>query len=315
MLCPRPLRSAGRWRKSKTCQTAKAGYTNKLRQMRDMGSDFIVMTSVSSAPAIAVAPAPPPVSPTPVVTPSALPDSVAPDSVVPDSAAQGDWVAAHYDPALFDQAYNKVRGMGHIQYDFPSIKPPDPPPEWLAKLIEFLGGASSGIRYFIYALAALLLLYILYRIFPAFRIWVDQRFARTSPDTEADAWQPEINRARALLEEAEALAAEGYYAEAVHLLLWRSIGIIGTRLPKLLKPSLTARDIARAPELPDDARAAFATIADVVELSLFGRRPVDREGWERCRDAYSRFAQRENWTKPKGGRAGDSALATAELVA
>lgn len=282
------------------------------------------MTSVSSAPAIAVPPAPPPAPPTPpptpVVTPGALPDNVGPDSAIADTAAQdtaaqGDWVAAQYDPALFDQAYNKVRGMGQIQYDFPSIKPPDPPPEWLAKIIEFLSGASSGIRYFIYALAALLFLYILYRIFPAFRIWVDQRFVRTSPDTEADVWQPEINRARALLEEAEALAAEGYYAEAVHLLLWRSIGIIGTRLPKLLKPSLTARDIARAPELPDDARAAFATIADVVELSLFGRRPVDREGWERCRDAYSRFAQRENWTKPKSGRAGDSGLATAELPA
>ena len=272
------------------------------------------MTSVSSAPAIAVPPAPPPAPPTPPPTPVGTPGAL-PDSVAPDTAAQGDWVAAQYDPALFEQAYNQVRGMGHIQYDFPSIKPPDPPPEWLAKLFEFLGGASSGIRYFIYALAASLLLYILYRIFPAFRIWVDQRFVRTSADTEADAWQPEINRARALLEEAEALAAEGYYAEAVHLLLWRSIGIIGTRLPKLLKPSLTARDIAGAPELPDDARAAFATIADVVELSLFGRRPVDREGWERCRDAYSRFAQRENWTKPKGGRADESGLATAELPA
>lgn len=250
------------------------------------------MTSVSSAPA--VAPALPPVPLPPAPQPP-----VATPSVAPDGASDAAGAALHYDPALFDQAYNKVRGMGQIQYDFPVAKPSDPPPEWIKNLFEFLGNASGGIRYFIYGAAVLLLLYVLYRLFPAFRIWVDQRLVRTKPDAEVDAWQPEINRARALLEEAEALAAQGHYAEAVHLLLWRSIGIIGTRLPKLLKPSLTARDIARAPELPDAARTAFATIADVVELSLFGRRPVDREGWERCRDAYSRFAQPENWAAPK----------------
>lgn len=249
------------------------------------------MTSASSAPIVVPSPVPaPPVPPSP---PHMVPGTA------PDAASTG----GLYDPSLFDKGYEKVRGMGQIQYDFPVTKMPDPPPGWLKDLIEFLRNAGDGLRYLIYALAALLLLYILYRLFPAFRIWVDQKLMRNRPDAEADEWQPEINRASELLDEAEALAAQGYYAEAVHLLLWRSIGIIGTRLPKLLKPSLTARDIARAPELPEAARTAFATIADVVELSLFGRRPVDREGWERCRDAYSRFAQRDNWTASKGVQA------------
>jgi hypothetical protein len=101
---------------------------------------------------------------------------------------------------------------------------------------------------------------------------------------------------RALLAEADALAAQGEYDKAVHLLLRRSVADIATRLPDFLRPSLTSRDIAAEPSLPAQARAAFTQIARIVESALFARRPVGAQGWRDARGAYERFAFRDAWT-------------------
>jgi hypothetical protein len=58
---------------------------------------------------------------------------------------------------------------------------------------------------------------------------------------------------------------------------------------------VTARDLAGAPDMPARARNAFATIARVVETSLFGGRAVNASGWEDCRKAYADFALAASW--------------------
>ena len=68
--------------------------------------------------------------------------------------------------------------------------------------------------------------------------------------------------ARALLDEADKLAAEGRYAEAVRLILHRSIEEIEGRRPRLVRPAFTAREIGRLPDIPDNARATFVGIAE-----------------------------------------------------
>lgn len=245
------------------------------------------MTSASPPP-VTIAPPPPPPAPPPGAGASAP---------AGDTSAYPGFL---YDPGLVDKGHEKVRAMRQIQFDFPQAKPPEPPPQWLEELIEFIGRNSGTLQWIAYALVALIVLYVIYRMVPPVRIWVDRMLGRVrAGGEEAESeWQPELSRARELLGEADAFAAQGRYAEAVHLLLWRSIEDIGRRRPRLLRPSLTARDIARSPELPEAARGAFSTIADVVELSLFGRRPVDEAGWLRCREAYSRFALRESWAAP-----------------
>jgi hypothetical protein len=122
------------------------------------------------------------------------------------------------------------------------------------------------------------------------------RRRRAEEDAEGD-WRPDEGAARQLLAEAEALAAAGRYAEAARLLLHRSVEDIGRRLPDFLKPSLTARDIARSAELPGAARPAFAAIARVVEVSAFGSRAVSAEAWHQCREAYGRFALPASWAR------------------
>jgi len=113
-------------------------------------------------------------------------------------------------------------------------------------------------------------------------------------DKEA-AWRPDRAVARALLEDADRLAAAGQFTDAAHVLLFRSIEDVRSRAPHLIAPSLTSRDIARLPEIPAAPRSAFSKISDVVEQAVFGRRPVDEPGWIACRDAYALFAFPEDW--------------------
>jgi hypothetical protein len=59
--------------------------------------------------------------------------------------------------------------------------------------------------------------------------------------------------------------------------------------------SLTSRDIAKVEALPRQARDVFSGIAEAVEQSLFGGRPLDRDGFIRCRQAYEAFTEAGSW--------------------
>ena len=108
-------------------------------------------------------------------------------------------------------------------------------------------------------------------------------------------WRPEAWKAKALLEDADRLAAEGAYDQAVHLILYRSIDDIEGRRPRLVRPALTSRDIASLEAVPGQAREAFTRIAQVVEASFFGGRKVGKDEFTACRSAYEAFAFPEAW--------------------
>lgn len=105
-----------------------------------------------------------------------------------------------------------------------------------------------------------------------------------------DEGRPAREEAEALLQQADALAAEGRYAEAVHLLLFRSIADLNARRAGGVPQSLTAREIERLGDLPERARAALSPIIRLVEKSFFGDRPVDQSGWKEARASYEAFA-------------------------
>lgn len=182
-----------------------------------------------------------------------------------------------------------------IQFDLPGMTPPPKPPEWLVALLKFI---APALPYLFWGMIAAVVLAILYLILTNI-VGVEWpwRRKRDGATVEEESWRPEENVARALLSEAEALAAEGRYAEAARLLLHRSIEDIARRLPRFLQPSLTARDIASAEELPGAARPAFSAIARVVEVSAFGNRSVTADAWNDCREAYARFALPATWAQ------------------
>lgn len=262
-----------------------------------------------------VAPAPPPAAPAPVA-PSYSPSDAppAPPGVAPEAYGDNSYSANYdddeqeeptliMDPERMGAAYDNERKDALTQWTFPEYQAPETP-EWMKWLGKMLNGTGGFFKVVFYILVGLIVLAILYALFPPFRDFVDRMRGRLRAKKEVEGeedWAPQASVAVELLAEADKLAAEGRYAEAVHLLLGRSIEDIGRRRPQLLRPALTARDIARSPDLPEIARDAFTTIANVVEISHFGKRPVDADGWQQCRDAYSRFALRESWSARTDG--------------
>lgn len=198
----------------------------------------------------------------------------------------------------FDAAYRALVESGDYQTQFaqaPVPEPPSPPPEWLQWLLSWFSGTGSAWEAGAWIVAVILGATILF--FIGLRLWryFDDRIATAADGDEGEDWRPEAATARSLLAEADALATSGDYAEAVHLLLRRSIDDIRGRLPDFLKPALTSRDISGSDVLPAQPRGAFAAIATVVERGIFAQRPVDETGWSEARQAYERFAFGEGW--------------------
>lgn len=196
----------------------------------------------------------------------------------------------------FDAAHQALVADKALQFQLKGTEPPPPPPGWLQPLVEFLATLAPVFKVIFWlGLAALVLAVLWFIAREVIRIRLPERTRKL--DIADDGWRPAPAAARALLSDADALAAEGRFAEAVHLLLLRSINDIDGRLPNTVRPALTARDIAALGRLPDAARPAFERIARVVENSLFGGRSVDQSTFAECRQAYEAFAFPQAWAR------------------
>lgn len=209
-----------------------------------------------------------------------------------DVASEGARSAAASDPLA--RAHQALLHDQTLQFSFVVIKPPQPP-AWLNVVGEVLKAIAPVMTWIFWiglGVTALAILLFIGRELIKVR-WPGRKTAKDA--VEPAAWRPEPERARALLADADRLAAEGRYAEAAHLLLHRSIDDIDERRPRVVRPALTARDIARLEDLPAAARPAFAAIAAVVERSFFGGREVSQGEFQDCRRAYEDFAFPGAW--------------------
>lgn len=189
-----------------------------------------------------------------------------------------------------------MRNAGDIQF---APVPPDPvpvTPEWLAALgrwLEWLlspvgrllGSGWSWVEKALLVGAIVGVAWIAWSLL--WPLWLARRnrVEAASPD-----WAPAREDALALLEDADALALQGRYDEAAHLLLQRSIAQIARARPDWLMPSSTAREIGVNQSLPVEAQQAFGQIASLVERARYALRALDAGDWTRARDAYARFA-------------------------
>ncbi|MBX9461258.1 MAG: DUF4129 domain-containing protein [Brevundimonas sp.] len=195
----------------------------------------------------------------------------------------------------FEAAHAVVAADPSLQFEVAAVPPPPPLPDWLAAVFTFLGElAPAFLVIFWIGVAAIVLLILWFIGREILGVRLPDRHKPSAPSGEGD-WRPAAGVALALLSDADALAEQGHYDEAVHLILLRSIGDIDGRLPNTVRPALTARDIAGLQRLPATARPAFARIARVVEASLFGGRAVDRADFTECRQAYEAFAFPGAW--------------------
>ncbi len=199
------------------------------------------------------------------------------------------------DTAALAGAHSRLLEDSSLQFDRTGFTPPEVPP-WLEAVRDALRAVTPLLEYVFWGGLILIGAGLAWLII---RELLKLRMPRAKPKTAVVAaepeWRPDEATARNLLAGADALAAEGRYAEAAHLLLLRSVEDIEIKKPRALKVSLTTREIAGLAGLPEAARPAFIRIGEVVERSLFGGRPVDATDFAECRRAYEAFALPAGW--------------------
>lgn len=197
----------------------------------------------------------------------------------------------------FARDWHAVRSDRAIQFAPVRLPPPPAPPAWLKALGEwlawlfgaagrFLGQFGPAVPWIVGGALVVLAALLAWRL----REPIMASLGRAKPVAAEPEWQPDVQAALALLEDADRLAAEGRFDEATHLLLQRSVGQIAVARPDWLDPSSTAREIAALPALPEPARHAFGVIAERVERSLFALRRLSADDWQAARAAYADFA-------------------------
>ncbi|PAX07047.1 DUF4129 domain-containing protein [Sphingomonas lenta] len=214
-----------------------------------------------------------------------------------------------------EAAHRALRADGDVQFALRTQDPPAEPPAWLKRFFEWLGELLAPVGRFLRWLGsfmpdapvARILLWSVLALFAAALVWavvervrhgewrLPRRRSRTVEGTPEEEWAPEAAQTRGWLQEADALAAAGRYAEAAHHLLLRSVEDMARRRPQLVRPALTSRELAAAPAVPPTARTLFADIARLVERSLFGGRAVDQDDWRAARAAYADYALPGAW--------------------
>lgn len=226
--------------------------------------------------------------------------------VIPFLAAAGDRLAA---------AHRRLVAGGDVQLRLRAQDPPREAPAWLRSFFRWLGELLKPVGRLLRWLLSFLpdapvaraILWVVLAAFAAAILWavaerlrrgewrLPRRRARVAAVAAEEEWSPEAARTRGWLQEADALAAEGRYAEAAHHLLHRSIEDLARRRPQLVRPALTSRELAAAPVVPPAARGLFASIAGLVERSLFGGRAVGPDDWRGARAAYADYALPGAW--------------------
>ena len=192
-----------------------------------------------------------------------------------------------------EAAHQALRADPALQFRFQEFIPPEPPPAWLQQFARFLQAIAPVLQWVfwigVFAIAAAIVVIVVREIIRRLpEKWRWTRKAR--PAAPAPAFRPSVVRARALLEEADRLANEGRYSKAARVLLHRTIEDIEQSFALTIGPALTSREIARLEPLSPRGRDVFSGIAQAVETSLFGARPLDAQRFAECRAAYAAFA-------------------------
>jgi hypothetical protein len=116
--------------------------------------------------------------------------------------------------------------------------------------------------------------------------WLVRRLSGGARDVEVP--EAELPASLAIpIASAEALAAEGRFAEAIHALLLETLEAL-SRAARLA-PSLTSREIVARAALPEPARDALGGLVVAVEVSRFGGAPAGQDEYRACLSRFHAF--------------------------
>ncbi|MDF1700480.1 MAG: hypothetical protein P1V36_04910 [Planctomycetota bacterium] len=155
------------------------------------------------------------------------------------------------------------------------------------------GGLASLLELIVYVAIGVALLTVLVSVV---RGWGGREATikpRVQPGTQVPAAALDAPRS-----EAERLAAEGRYDEAVHILLLKTIEALVATQPGGVPAAWTSREIQGGAPMPAAARTPFGALVDTVEHSLFGGLLVDRRAWEACLARFHEFERVYRTARP-----------------
>jgi hypothetical protein len=94
------------------------------------------------------------------------------------------------------------------------------------------------------------------------------------------------------VEDANRLAAEGRFGEAIHALLLATIQHFAARARMEIQPSRTSRELVRLLPLTGDSRPRFNELVMAVERTLFGGEPAGAEDFQRSLERFRSLVRR-----------------------
>jgi hypothetical protein len=121
--------------------------------------------------------------------------------------------------------------------------------------------------------------------------WIVARLRGLVPDAAAPApsARPGADLGRRQLGAAEALAAQGRYGEAIHVLLLDTLDALSRA--SRLAPSLTSREIVGRVPLPARARDALSGLVAATEVSWFGGADPGEAEYRLCLERFHDFLE------------------------
>ena len=194
----------------------------------------------------------------------------------------------------FEDAFRTLKRQNQLQFELPS-KPTIQRSNWLDKILEpilkFFSAFTPLFQTIFWVLIVGIVALFLYIIGNALRhVRFKSKNNENGQGNTLPLYRPSQKQALILLEQVDALAAKGQYAEAVHQLLFKSIQDISIARPSVIKRSYTSREISTLGPLDQSTQEAFSLITREVERSHFGAQVINQEAFLRCREAYAQFA-------------------------
>jgi len=189
------------------------------------------------------------------------------------------------------RAVEQVYTAGEYQTELPAGAPlvdsatshPDRLPA--EQLLLDLGPLAEVLRLLVWAGAlvgaVLALVYVAQRLFPG---------ALGDPALEEPAEEPAPALSDAPLRDAQALAREGRFAEAIHVLLLRAFEQLLRARGISVAPGWTSREVVERASYPGQAREALAGLVSAVETCTFGGQPASEDDYRLCADRYRHLA-------------------------
>ena len=213
------------------------------------------------------------------------------------AAVSGDWRVEAATPAEIRQALQAATS-GSIQTALPEERAdqpqmPDPEPRVDRPDFGDLSELGEVLRVLLWALVAAAIALVVFSIVTGRPILSARPRQTASRDDLADqgAGDPRRRDMEASLAEADRLASDGAYAEALHTLLQFCLAELRRVADGSLSPALTSREVLHRPLLSGDAQAALGPLVDAVEVSHFGGRLATEDDYRACRAGFHRFAE------------------------